>query len=194
AASATESRAIRAALYDANAPDLAIPDDATVESNRPISSTTSQWTELGPDQIQVQDNRVDHLKNKPVVNRPVPHTGTLRIRLSGNLVKRTMLLRDLDSEAVDGTLPPAGLDAGDIPFDSALPLANRILARHGQQPQRVNISYAGLDLSLRRGSLRRCSNRDGSITYLVFITGYQIVGRALGSYNSASMEMSAEGV
>ena len=54
-----------------------------------------------------------------------------------------MLLRDEESEAVDGTLPPAQISAGDIGFGPALEIGNRLLARHGQQPQRVTIQFAG---------------------------------------------------
>lgn len=171
-------------LYEANNAN-AITDDLQVRFSTPISSRIEQHRETGTDQISITYQEIDHLNsNKPKRNGTIPHTGTLRVRVGtgDTQARQTMLLRDEASEAVDGTLPPVSVDAGDIPFEFALDRAEMILARHGLSPQRAAITFAGLDLALRRGSLRRVSNRAGQ-EFLVFITGYQITGSNLGARN-----------
>lgn len=187
---------LRQSAYDANRGGE-IPDDAEVLTGRPISSLIERWREVGPDQIEVGYQKVNHLArtgSQVEQNRTVQHTGTVQARLNSAQDGRqvTMLLRDQTSEALDGTLPPATLDAGDIPFDPALELANRVLARHGQTPQRVKLTGAGIDLALRRGSLRRVSDRAG-VEYLVFVTGYSIEGKNLGT-RDFSVTQQAEGI
>jgi hypothetical protein len=187
-----ETPATKLSLYEANRTNN-IPDDADVQAGKPISSIIERWREVGPDQIEVEYQKVDHLANKPEQTKTVQHTGTVTARLGINSARAvTMLLRDEASEADFGTLPPATLDAGDIPYGPALELANRVLMRHGRQPQRVTIKFAGIDVALRRGSLRKVSDRAGN-EYLVFITGYTITGKELGTVNF-SIEQQAEGI
>ncbi len=187
-----ENPAVKTSLYDANRTNN-IPDDAAVQLGKPIKTIIERWREIGPDQIEVAYQIVDHLTGKPEQNRTVQHTGTNIARLDRNAQSAvTMLLRDEASELDNGPLPPAALDAGDVPFESALPLAQRILDRHGNQQQQVTISFAGIDVALRRGSLRRVSDRNNE--YLVFITGYQITGSNLGSFESAEIRQTAQGI
>ena len=187
-----ENPPVKTSLYEADRTN-GISDEAEAQLARPIKSVIERWREVGSDQIEVGYQVVDHLTNKVEQNKTVQHTGTIRVRLNqGNQTTVTMLLRDEESEAVDGTLPPAQISAGDIGFGPALEIGNRLLARHGQQPQRVTIQFAGIDVLLRRGSLRRVSERDGS-EYLVFITGYTITGQNLGTADF-SITQQAEGI
>lgn len=179
-------------LYEANRTNN-ISDDAEAQLGKSITTVIERWREIGSDQIEVDYQVVDHLAGKPQQNKTVQHTGTVRVRLDQNATRNlTMLLRDEESEETDGTLPPATLNAGDIPFGPALELGNRVLARHGQQPQRVTIQFMGIDVLLDRGSLRRVSERDES-EYLVFITGHTIQGQNLGTGDS-SITQQADGI
>lgn len=187
---------LKTSLYDANRIGD-ISDDAEVRTGRPIRTLIERWREIGPDQIEVAYQQVNHLAGVggvPELNRTVQHTGTVQVRIGPRSAqtRATMLIRDEVSEASAGTLPPASLDAGDLPLDVALDLARRILARHGQQPQRASITFAGLDLAIDRGSLRRVFDREGS-EQLVFITGYTIEGSELGTENF-SITQKAQGI
>ncbi|HEX8090036.1 MAG TPA: hypothetical protein VF762_14340, partial [Blastocatellia bacterium] len=182
---------IKISLYEANRTNN-ISDEAEPRLAQPITTIIERWREVGPDQIEVEYQKIDHLDEKPEQTKTVQHTGTVTARLGQGAQAVTMLLRDEESEESDGTLPPAHINAGDIPFAPALEIANRVLARHGQQPQRVSIQFAGIDVALRRGSLRRVSERDGS-EYLVFITGYTITGENLGTADFSIMQQ-AEGI
>lgn len=179
-------------LYEANRTNN-ISDDAEAKLGKPITTIIERWREIGSDQIEVDYQVVDHLAGKPQQNKTVQHTGTVRVRLDQSATRNlTMLLRNEESEEDAGTLPPAAISAGDIPFGPAREIAQRVLDRHGQQPQRVSIQFAGIDVALRRGSLRRVSERDGS-QYLVFITGFTITGENLGTPDF-SISQTAEGI
>ena len=88
--------------------------------------------------------------------------------------------------------PPLQFNAGNIPYDIARPLAERLLALRGAKPRTITFELAGLDLSLRRGSLRRVFTRDGTI-YKTFITGYSVEGSP-GPRGALVLSMRGEGV
>ncbi len=87
---------------------------------------------------------------------------------------------------------PASLNAGNVPFGVAKGLAQRVLDRQGNQPASVSMELSGLDLALRRGSLRLVHDRADSV-YKVFITGFSIKGENLGRPDFR-VSMTAQGV
>jgi hypothetical protein len=171
----------KTSLYEANRTN-SVPestDDATVQLGKPISTIIERWREVGPDQIEVAYQKIDQLAGRPEQTKTVQHTGTIEARLGNdtNQTQTRMLLRNEESETAVGPRVPLSLDAGDVPFDIAETIAQRILDRQGQQPQRVYVEFAGFDAALRRGSLRRVEDREGN-KYLAFITGYSIAMQA----------------
>jgi hypothetical protein len=185
----------RISLYEANRTN-SIPEDdegVDVENGRPITTIIERWRETGPDQIEVQYQKIDHLTGRPEQTKTVQHTGTVKARMNQSTTGTvSMMIRNEASEALFGPRVPASLDAGNVPFDQALMLAERLLALGGAEPGRIQIRFTGLDLSLRRGSLRRITDRQG-VDYIVFITGYRMRGERLGT-PEFEITMEAEGV
>lgn len=172
------SNPTRTSLFDANRNED-FPEDATVETPVTISSRIDEWQEVGPDQIVITYQPLNQLTSKPLLPRTENHTGTLRVRLRDERdTTTTRLIRNLTAEAEIGPRVPVSMQAGNIPVETALGLAERLLARRGNEPTRVAITYAGLDLSLRRGSLRVITDREALTDYLIMITGYQISANA----------------
>jgi len=166
-------------LYEANRTND-FPEDAEVQLAQPITTIIERWREIGPDQIEVDYQKIDHLAGRPEQTKTVQHTGTLAARMGQAEQTVTMLLRNEAAEATFGVRVPATLDAGDIPFPIALTLAQRLLDTQGASPQKVSVPLAGIDLSMRRGSLRTLVDLQGN-EFTVFITGYKIEGRNLNT-------------
>lgn len=165
------TRPSKVSLYEATRTDD-FPGDATVELATPIKSIIERWEQKGPDQIEVRYQVYDHLTGKLEQNKTVQHTGTIEVRLGTAEEAVTMLI------GTPGRVP-ASFDAGEIPFTIARGLAQRILDRQGASPTRIPIEFTGLDLALRRGSIRRVVDLLGN-EYRTFITSYQIKGENLG--------------
>lgn len=184
---------IRESIFSLNrrnsiSPDPGDPASAVVESG-PLSTQIDSFRVTGQDQIEVGSQRVNHLTGTTDSSHVFQHTGTIYARAtSGRATTVNMVL-------TRGTQPrrvPGRLNAGNVPFPVALTLANRILDRQGAGPVQVDIEFSGLDLSLRRGSLRRVEDRGGNF-HVVFITGFSITGANLGQRNF-SVVMKAQGV
>lgn len=161
----------KVSLYEATRTND-FPEDADVELSTPIKSIVERWEQKGPDQIEVRFQVYDHLTGKLEQNKTVQHTGTVEVRLGTAEEAVTMLI------GTAGRVP-ASFDAGEIPFTIAKGLAQRILDRQGASPTRIPIEFTGLDLALRRGSIRRAVDLLGN-EYRAFIVSYQIKGENLG--------------
>lgn len=182
----------RQALYTANKLND-IPEDAELETNRPILTRIDVFREVGNDQIEVSSQQVSFLteQSAPDLNRTVQHTGTIQANI--NPQASTVNMRILADDADEDELrPPLQISAGNIPFLSAKEIAERILARRGQAPTEIDATLAGLDLAMRRGSIRTFFDRADN-EYRTFITGMSISGTNLGTPDF-SVEMRARGV
>lgn len=181
----------RISLFDANRSNQ-ITDDQTVLLATPITTTSAKFRTIGDrDQIEEQYQTIDHLSGKPAQIRTFHHTGTTAVRTGAQEVTARMLITNGDIPEEEAR-PPLQFNAGNIPFEIAKPLAERLLARRGAKPRTITFDLAGMDLSLRRGSLRRVFTRDGTI-YKTFVTGYSVTGEP-GPKGSVVLSMSGTGI
>jgi len=177
-------------LYDANR-SASITDDQDVLLATPISSIIERWRQIGLDQIEQSYQKINQLTGVPEQTKTFHHTGTTAVRTNAQGVTARMLLTSGDVPEEEAR-PPLQFNAGNIPYDIARPLAERLLALRGAKPRTITFELAGLDLSLRRGSLRRVFTRDGTI-YKTFITGYSVEGSP-GPRGALVLSMRGEGV
>jgi len=177
-----------------NRNDLPSADDSVSAENHPIYTKIDGFRNTGRDQIEVSSQRVNYLADsgRSVTDRgdTFQHTGTIQARaITSRSLKINMVL---SSGGDSARRVPATLDAGNVPFGVAKSLAERILARQGAQPTKVSMELSGLDMALRRGSIRSVPDREGNL-YLVFITGLSISGDNLGQ-PSFAVRMNARGI
>ena len=177
-------------LYDANRTN-SVSDDQTVELTRPISTVTERFRDTAEDQLESKAQKINQLIGVLDRNQTFQHTGTTAVRIDPQQITARMLITNTsvpDEEA----RPPLQFNAGNIPFASALPLAQRLLDRRGSKPRTITFELAGLDLTLRRGTLRRIFTRDGQV-FRTFITGYTVKGDP-GPNGTIILSMSGTGV
>lgn len=177
-------------LYDAHAAN-SITDDQDVLLATPISSLIEKWKQIAPDQIAQQYTKINQLTGVCTQSKTFIHTGTLAVRTGAQTPTARMLLTSGDIPEEEAR-PPLQFNSGNIPYDIARPLAERLLELRGAKPRTISFELAGLDLSLRRGSLRRVFTRDGT-KYLVFVTGYSVSGDP-GPRGAIVLSMSGQGV
>lgn len=175
-----DSTITRQPLYTANRLND-IPEEAEVESGRPISTKIETFREVGPDQIEVNAQQVNHLTPQaaPDPPRTYQHTGTIRANISPQQPTTNMLIV-AEGTSDDNRRPPISLAAGNVPFTQAKRLALRELDRRNNKPARVTAELSGLDLALRRGSIRTVHDRQDN-TYKTYIKGFSGSGSGLGT-------------
>lgn len=168
-----------------------IDDWDGIEASRAITTQIDVLRETGRDQVEISTQRINYLKDNapPELNNTYSHTGTIRVRATGNQTIRSR--RVLDREPGPRRVP-ATFDAGNVPLETAIQLAERILNRAGQEPQSFSVELSGIDPALRRGSLRKVRDRAGN-WHLVLITGVSMSGRDLGT-PGFNFTMRAEGI
>ena len=179
-----------------NRNDLPSSDSSVLVENQPIITRIDEFRNVARDQIEVASQRINYLSDpgRGVSDRgeTFQHTGTIQARATTNTAMQTRMVIPDQTESNPTRRVPASLNAGNVPFDVAKILAQRILARHGNQPAKVNMELSGLDLALRRGSLRRVLDRD-DVEHVVFITGFSIHGENLGRPDFR-VTMTAQGI
>lgn len=160
-----------------------VEDGTEVLTGQPISTQIDTYRNVGQDQIEVTSQRISHLSAGAPADqsRTFEHTGTIQVRAATSAAMQTNMLITRVADG-DHLRNPVQLSAGNVPFDIAKRLALRILERQGNEPASVSVELTGLDLAVRRGSIRRVELRDGS-TVRVFVTGYRVTGTNLGSPN-----------
>ncbi len=180
----TDDPATRTALFVANklneVPDS--EDGVTVLTNRAISTKIDVYRFVARDQIEVTTQRVNHLQDNAPTDSDgtFQHTGTIQVRASGSKAfRRRMIIAGPNPEP---RRAPITISAGNIPLAIARLIVDRILAREGEEPEALSVELAGLDLTLRKGSLRKMRNREDEDT-LMFVAGLDIVGSELGTPN-----------
>lgn len=153
-----------------------VPQEGTVEE-MPILGRIEYFRETGPDQVEVLVQEKDHLTGRTLPGKPTQHTGTIRINiLSGeNRPQKRFLIRDTESEELDGPRKPISWDAGFLPFDQAKELGARMLKDAQLPPEQFQCVLMTLDFGIRRGSIRRVFDRAGN-NKLMIVLGYSIKG------------------
>ncbi len=179
-----------------NRNDLPSSSDSVSVENHPIYTKIDTFRNTGRDQVEVSAQRVNYLMDsgRGITDRSdtFQHTGTIQARANTVVARQVHMLISRSPEGNPVRRVPASLNAGNVPFGVAKVLANRILDRQGQQPTKVSMELSGLDLTLRRGSIRKVHDREDNV-YTVFITGFTIAGDNLGR-SDFRVTMTATGV
>lgn len=145
----------------------------------PIKSIHEVLHRLNDTQFNVDIVEIDYLNN--TINRSYGQavTGNNETSQYGSKT-RTVLIRDLVSEADIGPRIPVPVNAYELPRIRALELARNSLMRLKNPLQQLPIDLPGVDFTLARGSIIKGQKRDASYTTNYFVTGYSINGNNLG--------------
>ena len=149
----------------------------------------------GPNTLDVSVIDIDHLTNTVRPSRTQPRTGNAAINDLHNRA-RSILIRDLASEALIGPRVPASLNTGELPKTQAIPLAKRYLYRLVHPLDVSRFVLAGVDFSIRKGSTFRGQARDAgpvTTTSPYVVNGYGISGNNLGQQGHR-IQMSLEAI
>lgn len=130
-------------------------------------------------QFDVEVVEIDHINNTVQRSFTEPTTGT-NSNDPFEAKSRTILLRDLDSEAEIGPRIPVGVNAYELPRLRAISLGRRVLYRMKNPLNTLPIQLAGVDFAIDRGSVVSGEQREDGYTSEHFVTGYTINGANLG--------------
>src|SRR5690606_20550096 len=100
---------------------------------------------------------------------------------------RTILLRDLDSEAEIGPRVPVSVNAFELPRTRALELGQRTLRRLKNPLMVMPVTFPSVLFAIDRGSVISGQTRDGYTTDH-FVTGLSINGDSLGTEGHRIMQ------
>jgi hypothetical protein len=128
----------------------------------------------------------------PRVSYTAPRTGT-RSANPYEARSRTILLRDLTSEAEIGPRVPLSISAGELSRDRALELGMRYLEQGVNRSPEYPLTIAGIDFALTQGSVIKGEFRDGSLTETFIVEGLNISGQGLGIEGQHQIIMSLDG-
>jgi hypothetical protein len=170
-----------------------IQDDGRVYSG-PYKTITETLRTTKGNQLDVNVIEVDLLTGTTKRSKSDPRISSgLRSVNKYEVQSKSVMIRDLASEAEIGPRIPVSVNAGELPKERAFELAHRIL-RNGTDPQeQYRMNLPGVDLSIRRGSVIRGQLRDGSLTPPFMVKGFTISGQNLGR-TGHRISMNLEGV
>lgn len=161
----------RIPLTDAHISGYLDPDGDMHTETADIRTTTEQLRVRG-EQVDVEVRVVDHLANTTARSTTTSRPGTVTIDRRKQAADRTVLI------TVPGTDPLAKraqvFDAGDLPGDVAMELAQRKLARLNSPPRQVFIEPAYVDLAVRRGTVLRPRVRQNAALGNYIVLGFKI--------------------
>lgn len=144
-----------------------------------IETITEYLRPLGGSQVDVQVVVQNHLTGSIKRGVTQPRTGN-RSTSVYTAKQRSVLLRDLDSEALIGQRKPLGFNAGELPRTLALPLGHRVLYRLMNPAHQSNMELPGVDMALQKGAIIKGQLRVGGDTPPCVVTGFNISGNNLG--------------
>lgn len=145
----------------------------------PIKAIRSTLHQLNDNQFNVCNVETDLLNNTVKRSYSQPVTGTNSTSQYGSK-SRTIMLRDLVSEAEIGPRIPVPVNAYELPRLRALELGHKVLQRFTNPLMRMPIDLPGVDFTIARGSIVTAQKRDASYTPNYLVTGYSITGVSLG--------------
>lgn len=166
-------------LLQAQASSLVTVDSILSTGLLPVKSIRSTLHRLNGNQFNVSTVEIDYLNNTVKRSYSQPTTGTNSTNQFGQK-SRTVMFRDLTSEAEIGPRIPVSINSYELPRALAYALARRTLQRIKDPLQQMPIDLPGVDFTIARGSIVRGQRRDGSYTNNFFVTGYSITGSNLG--------------
>lgn len=147
-----------------------------------VKTTTEVLRATSPTQRDVQVTEIDCLTGTVLRSTAQPRAASSAALAVNEFVtrQRSVLLRDLASEADIGPRIPVSVSAGDLPYDRAFELGLRVLARGLDPPETAQLDLPGVDFALRRGSVVKGQFRDNTLTPPFIVQGFRISGRTLG--------------
>lgn len=160
----------------------------SIES-RAIKTTVETLRVRGDGQVEVYSLVLDHLANTSERSEAQPRVGAVSFNPSGSNTKQ-MLLTVPGTEATGRRV--AVFNAGALPRELALALGRRRLARLNNPPHALRFAPVGVDLTLRRGSVRKMHDRNGAALGVFMIESTTITGAHVGG-NNFDLSMSGEG-
>lgn len=147
----------------------------------PVKSLTEELRRVRGGQLDVVVREKDLAWSGTVrESHTAPRTGSRSVN-PYEARSRTILVRDLASEAEIGPRVPASISAGELPRDRAIELAQRAL-RQGVmgQPPEPTFQIPGVDFAALQGSVVKGEFRDGTLTEAMIVEGRTITGSNLG--------------
>lgn len=147
----------------------------------PYKTIRKALRRLVGEQLEMEVIEYNHLTNTVHKTSTEPTSGQVYNDAYGTK-SRTILLRDLVSEAEIGPRIPIAVNALELPRTRALELGRRALRRLNDPLQSLPVSLAGVDFVIARGTVLAGEKRIGYTTQHI-VTGYSIDGSNLGTEN-----------
>lgn len=134
--------------------------------------TTIEQLRVRGEQVDVETRVIDHISDVPIRNATTTRPATASTSRKQQSSGRTVLLTISGTESVGRRAKT--LDAGELPFDIAIGLGQRKLARLNNPPRDVSLTPAYIDLAIRRGSVLQLKKRGGAALGNYIVLGYSI--------------------
>lgn len=157
----------------------------------PIETTVELWRDTGTNQVEVFRVIKDELTGIVRDDSSTQAIADRQVDLTSYLTN-TELLTNAESEARFGPREPLALDAGDVPYSIARPVADRFLEREGQPAAERRFVLNIYDAGLAPGAVRLVYTRDED-PQMFIITSMKENGSKLGTLES-DIAQSAGGV
>lgn len=160
---------------------------------REISSEIEYWRETGGGQVDVYVSKIDKLNHVVESSHSINHIADVRVGENDERhIVKTRFIVNQDSVDRFGLRAPIQVNAGEVPYNIALEVAKRRLARSGAPSRKAKITMVNYDLGVRRGTLKKLKLRNDQHE-VVFITGIQINGDRQ-SNNKLKVSQSLDGI
>jgi hypothetical protein len=147
-----------------------------------IETEVEEWRDTGTNQVEVYRATKDELTGIVTDDTSTQAIADRQVNLAAYLTN-TELLRNRDSEELYGPREPLALNAGDVPYYIARPIADKFLEREGAPPDERRLVLAHYDAALHRGSVRLIYPRTGDPAMFI-ITSQTEEGSKLGTMQS----------
>lgn len=161
----------RIPLTEAHISGYLDPDGDMHVETMDIRTTTEQFRVRG-EQVDVEVRVIDHLANTPSRTTSTSRPGVVTINRRKQASDRTVLVTvpgtDLTSRRAKS------FDAGDLPGDVAIALAQRMLSRLNNPPREAQVIPAFPDLAIRRGTVLRVRARQNAVLGDYIVLGFTL--------------------
>lgn len=161
----------RIPILDAHRSGYINTDGGQSLSTEDIRTTTEQLRVRGL-QVDVEVRVVNHISDTTTRNttttRPATASTSRRDQARGRTILLTVVGTDTQGRRAQV------LDTGDLPYEVAVALGQRKLARLNSPPREVSMAPAYVDVTLRRGTVVQLKKRTGSALGNYIVRGYSI--------------------
>lgn len=161
----------RIPFLDAHRSGYIDPDGDQSLSTMDIRTTTEQLRVRGQ-QVDVEVRVVNHISDVTTRNSTTTRPATASTSRKTQARGRTILLTVTGTDTQGRRAQT--LDTGDLPYETAIALGQRRLARLNSPPREVSVSPAYVDVTVRRGTVVQLKKRDGASLGNYIVRGYSI--------------------